>query len=87
SFLGPTFRARGIATKIIIYDHNCDHPHYPLNILSDSVTKQFIDGTAFHLYLGDIGAMSQVHDAHPDKNIYFTEQWTSGKGDFGGDLQ
>ncbi|MFM8912608.1 MAG: glycoside hydrolase family 30 protein [Flammeovirgaceae bacterium] len=87
SFLGPTFRARGIATKIIIYDHTCDHPDYPLITLSDSVAKQFVDGTAFHMYLGDIGAMSQVHNAHPDKNIYFTEQWTSGKGDFGGDLQ
>ena len=86
SFLGPTFRANGITTKIIIYDHNCDHPEYPLNILSDSVARKFIDGTAFHMYLGDIGAMSKVHDAHPDKNIYFTEQWTSGQGNFGGDL-
>ncbi len=85
-FLGPTFRAKGIATKIIIYDHNCDHPEYPLNILSDSVASKFIDGTAFHMYLGDIRAMSKVHDAHPDKNIYFTEQWTSGQGNFGGDL-
>jgi glucosylceramidase len=47
----------------------------------------FIDGSAFHLYLGEIDALNQVHEAHPDKNIYFTEQWTSGKGDFGGDLQ
>jgi glucosylceramidase len=30
--------------------------------------------------------LSKVHEAHPDKNIYFTEQWTSGEGDFGGDL-
>jgi glucosylceramidase len=86
SFLGPAFRTNGISTKIIIYDHNCDHPEYPLNILSDSVARKFIDGTAFHMYLGDIRAMSKVHDAHPDKNIYFTEQWTSGDGNFGGDL-
>jgi glucosylceramidase len=50
------------------------------------VARKFIDGTAFHMYLGDIRAMSKVHDAHPDKNIYFTEQWTSGQGNFGGDL-
>jgi glucosylceramidase len=25
--------------------------------------------------------------AHPDRNIYFTEQWTWSKGEFGGDLR
>ena len=40
-----------------------------------------------HLYLGDIGAMSKVHEAHPDKNLYFTEQWTSGEGKFDDDLR
>jgi glucosylceramidase len=39
------------------------------------------------LYLGEVEALSKVHDAHADRNIYFTEQWTSGKGDFGGDLK
>lgn len=85
--LGPAFKQANLATKIIIYDHNCDHPDYPIAILNDQQTKQYIDGTAFHMYLGDISAMSLVHDAHPDKNLYFTEQWTSGQGDFGGDLR
>lgn len=85
--LGPAFRLAGITTKIVIYDHNCDHPEYPIEILNDSVTRKFVDGTAFHMYLGDISAMNQVHEAHPDKNLYFTEQWTSGQGDFGGDLR
>lgn len=31
--LGPTFRAEGIETKIFCYDHNCDHPEYPLSVL------------------------------------------------------
>src|SRR5581483_5921248 len=48
---------------------------------------EFIDGSAFHLYLGDINALSKVHESHPDKNIYFTEQWTSGTTDFAGDLR
>jgi glucosylceramidase len=39
------------------------------------------------LYAGDIDAMSQVHDAHPDKHVYFTEQYTAIESDFGGDLQ
>ncbi len=87
SHLGPAFAAAGITTKIILFDHNCDHPNYPIAILNDPVTKPMVDGSAFHMYLGDISALSTVHDAHPDKNVYFTEQWTSGQGDFGGDLR
>lgn len=49
--------------------------------------KQFIDGSAFHLYAGDVAALSTVRDAHPDKNIYFTEQWTGAGGSFDGDLK
>lgn len=84
--LGPAFKASKIQTKIIVFDHNCDHPEYPIAILNDADAKQYIDGSAFHMYLGEIDALGKVHDAHPDKNIYFTEQWTSGKGEFGGDL-
>jgi glucosylceramidase len=28
-----------------------------------------------------------VHNAYPDKNVYFTEQWVGGPGNFSGDLQ
>jgi len=84
--LGPAFRSANLNTKIIIWDHNCDNPNYPITVLNDAGAKQFIDGSAFHLYAGDISAMSSVKNAHPDKNLYFTEQWTSADGDFGGDL-
>ena len=86
SFIGPAFTAFGINTKLVVFDHNCDHPEYPISILNNARAKRYTNGTAFHLYLGDISALSMVHDAHPDRNIYFTEQWTSGKGEFGGDL-
>jgi len=72
--LGPSFRRAGIRTKIIVYDHNCDRPDYPLTILADPDARQYVDGSAFHLYAGEITALTQVHDAYPDKNIYFTEQ-------------
>lgn len=85
--LGPLLQKEKIETKIIIFDHNADHPAYPISILNDSIANTFIDGTAFHLYLGEITALSKVHNAHSTKNIYFTEQWTSGKGDFGNDLE
>lgn len=85
--LGPAFKAADLKTKIIIYDHNADRPDYPLTILDDADARQYIDGSAFHLYGGDISALSQVHDAYPSKNIYFTEQYTSSSGEFGGDLR
>ena len=85
--LGPAFAAANIKTKIIIYDHNCDKPEYPISVLNDPAAKAFIAGSAFHLYGGDISALSTVHNAHPDKGLYFTEQWTSSVGDFAGDLK
>ncbi len=73
--LGPAFQAAGIHAKIILYDHNCDHPEYPISILNDPDVKKYVDGSAFHLYAGNIKALSEVHEAHPDKALYFTEQW------------
>lgn len=85
--LGPAFRAASITTKIIAYDHNADRPDYPLTVLDDAAARPYVDGSAFHLYGGDISALSSVHDAYPAKNIYFTEQYTSSAGDFAGDLK
>lgn len=87
SHLGPAFQTAGIQTKIIVYDHNADRPDYPLEILNDPVAKGFVDGSAFHLYAGSINALSTVRSQHPDRAIYFTEQWTSSTGDFTGDLK
>jgi len=84
--LGPAFQSAGITTKIIVWDHNCDNPNYPISILNDPAAKAFVDGSAFHLYAGDISALSQVYAAHPDKNLYFTEQWTGANSSFNGDL-
>lgn len=84
--LGRAFSAASIKTKIIIYDHNCDKPEYPIEVLSDSEATKFIDGSAFHLYAGEIGCLSKVKAARADKNVYFTEQYTSSKGTFAGDL-
>jgi len=84
--LGPAFKKQGIQTEIVIWDHNADNPNYPIQILNDSLTKSFISAAAFHLYLGHESALSKLHQAHPDKKIYFTEQWTGAKGNFAGDF-
>lgn len=80
--LGPRIRNAGYQTKIIGFDHNCDNTSYPIAVANGS---PYVDGTAFHLYLGNISAMSTVRNA-TNKNVYFTEQWTSSTGNFGGDL-
>ena len=85
--LGPAFANANLTTKIIIYDHNCNKPEYPLTILNDAVANPYVDGSAFHLYEGDISALSTVHNAYPNKNLYFTEQYTGTSGTFEGDLK
>ena len=79
--LGPAFRQAGLQTKIIVFDHNTDRPDYPLTIFSDPEAAQYVDGAAFHNYVGEMSAMSLVHNARPDKNLYFTEQMTTDRGD------
>jgi glucosylceramidase len=86
NYLGPAFKTAGITTKIQIWDHNCDRPQYPMDILKDPQANQYVDGSAFHLYGGDISAMTQVHNAFPDKNIYFTEKTVFAPEHFGADL-
>jgi len=78
--LGPAFAAAKLDTKIICYDHNCDRPDYPLFVLNDPEAAKYVDGSAFHLYAGKIEVLTTVHDAHPDKNVYFTEEWVGAPG-------
>lgn len=85
--LGPAFQNAGLTTKIIVYDHNCDHPEYATSILSDPDAYKYVDGSAFHLYAGDITALSLVHNAFPSKNVYFTEQYVGGPGEFAGNIK
>lgn len=85
--LGPLFEENSIATKIVIYDHNPDRIDYPLEVLDDAGAKSYINGSAFHLYAGNISALSTLQSQHPDRNIYFTEQWFGAPGNFSEDLK
>ena len=87
NYLAPQFKANNIKAKIIVYDHNLDVPEYAEQILSDGETYNLVDGSAFHLYSGNINTMSTIHNKYPDKNLYFTEQYTASSGNFAGDLQ
>ncbi|MBO9618992.1 MAG: glucosylceramidase [Niabella sp.] len=84
--LGPAFKKNKLTTKIVVYDHNLDKPFYADTIYQDAAASKYVDGAAFHLYAGNVSAMGQLHDRFPDKNLYFTEEWTGSNGSFSGDL-
>ena len=84
--LGPAFETANITTKIVIWDHNADNPWYATSILDDADANSYIDGSAFHLYAGSIDNLTNVHNLHPDKNLYFTEQWVGVNSEFDDNL-
>ncbi|NUO37589.1 MAG: glycosyl hydrolase [Gemmatimonadaceae bacterium] len=71
--LGPRFAQAGIATTILDWDHNWDHPEEPLAVLADSAARRYVSGVAWHCYGGDVSAQETVRAKHPDKDVYFTE--------------
>ena len=48
-----------------------DKAYNPIAVLSDKDASPYIDGAAFHLYGGDISALSSVRSTFPTKNVYF----------------
>ncbi|WP_432825135.1 discoidin domain-containing protein [Dactylosporangium sp. CA-092794] len=85
--LGPLLRIVSPRTKILGYDHNWQtHPNdvantppgqdpetdYPYKLLSGDAAK-WLAGTAYHCYYGDPSAMTALHNAFPDRGIWFTE--------------
>ena len=71
--LGLKFKADGLTTQILDYDHNWDLPSSPLTVLADAKANPYVAGVAWHCYGGDVAAQGAVHDAYPDKDTYFTE--------------
>ncbi|WP_303830074.1 glycoside hydrolase family 30 protein [Asticcacaulis taihuensis] len=84
-YLGPKLKADGDRTKILDYDHNWDLPSSPLTVLDDAKANPYVSGVAWHCYNGDVAAQGPVHEAHPDKDAYFTEcsggEWAPKFGD------
>lgn len=83
--LGPLFVRWKVRTRILDWDHNWDRPQSPLEVLADPAARQYVSGVAWHCYAGDVSAQSRVHEAHPDKDTYFTEcsggAWAPNWGD------
>lgn len=87
NYLGPTLTNNGLGeVEILCWDHNCDVTDFALTLFGDSEARRYLSGSAWHLYGGDIAVLSEIHQAHPDMKLYFTEQWVGNDGQFGGDL-
>ncbi len=87
--IGPAFQSAGLATKLIVYDHNWDQPSYPQTIFADAAAAQYAAGTAWHGYSDPSGISNQtaVHNAYPTKDTWFTEITGNANGAFAGDLK
>jgi glucosylceramidase len=72
-YLGPDLHRVGLQTQVLAYDHNWDHPEYPLEVLSDPAAAPFMAGSALHCYGGEASAQSVIHNRFPDKGIWMTE--------------
>ena len=57
--LGPALKKAHLKPRIILYDHNCDRPDYPMDILADPMAAKYVAGSGFHLYGGTIDAMTR----------------------------
>lgn len=73
--LGPKFRANGITTKIVGYDHNFDAAgvQYAETLLNNPNVSPFIAGIGFHTYASpNHGALSTIHTRY-NKDVWITE--------------
>ncbi len=71
--LGPQLAEKKIDTKIWVIDHNYNLWGRAISELDDPRVNQYVDGVAWHGYLGEPSAMTRVHQAHPGKHMYWTE--------------
>ncbi len=76
--LGPLFAREDEDALIWCWDHNWNYLDFPRAILGDPEAAQYVDGTAFHLYEGEVEAQTALKEEFPDKHVYFTEGSTFG---------
>src|ERR1035441_1677036 len=87
NYLGPALAGAGLESiKNFGYEHNWDNPQYPEALLADSTAYGYLAGSSFHCYAGGVSAQSQVKQAYPAKDIWFTECSGTVGSSFAGDL-
>jgi glucosylceramidase len=71
--LGPALEQNKIPAKIWVLDHNFNLWGRVVNELENPMLSRYVDGVAWHPYVGSVTAVSRVHDLFPNKNMYWTE--------------
>ena len=77
--VGPAFREAGIKARILLFDHNYNYDNmpgqydYPLHIYDDAAASQYVAGSAWHNYGGNVSTLDRIAEKAPGKEIYFTE--------------
>jgi len=71
--LGPALERASLETKIWILDHNYSLWGRVMDELSDPALSKYVEGVAWHGYVGTPDAMARVHEAFPAKSTYWTE--------------
>jgi glucosylceramidase len=83
AYLGPLLARTHPDVRILDWDHNWDEPNSPMAVLEDATASHYIAGVAWHCYNGEPAAQGPVHDAHTDKEVWFTEcsggEWSQWK--------
>jgi glucosylceramidase len=95
--VGPAFKAAGLKTQILLFDHNYnydnqgDQQRYPLKIYADAEASQWAAGSAWHNYGGSVKELDTIHSQAPEKGIWFTEAsigtWNYDSHKFAGQFQ
>lgn len=71
--LAPALAAAHLTTKVMVYDHNWDHPEYPVTVLKNPKAYALAAGIAWHHYAGTPTVMTKVHNQFPHKGQWVTE--------------
>ncbi len=71
----PALSAAHLATRVLLYDHNWDHPQYPDTVLASPVlaASPRVAGIAWHGYGGTPGVQSLLAAKYPRLGQYETE--------------
>jgi glucosylceramidase len=72
-YLGPSFEAQGLKTKIWIIDHNYNLWGRALAELETPDVRKYTNAIAWHGYVGKPEWIDRVHDQYPEVEMYWTE--------------
>ncbi len=72
--LGPALSQAGLHPVVLGVDFNTNvMSNFGIPLLNDAAAAQYLAGTAWHCYAGNLGALGTMHNSFPAKDVYETE--------------